>query len=78
MIEPYAVKRIITVAIDEPAQSVNIGDYRFTFPTFGELVRYIWRGGYPQWKQGERPGYVLQMRQAIASSRLTLFSDIEL
>jgi hypothetical protein len=77
LIKRYAVKQSMPVAVDASARTVDIGDYRFSCAAFGDLVRYVWQGGYPQWQAGVRPDYVRQMRRAMRSSHLQLFSAIE-
>jgi hypothetical protein len=53
--------------------SIAIGEYVFTRPWFHELLKYVWMGGYPQWKDGVRPPYVLSMKEAVEKSRHPLF-----
>ena len=78
LIAHYATTRSVVVAVNEPDQTVQIGDYHFSFSTFQELIRYVWRGGYPQWKNAEQPACVRAMHKAVSGSRLTLFNSIEL
>jgi len=78
LIEPFATRRSISIAIREAVPTVQIGDYRFTFEGFQALIRYVWLGGYPRWKNEERPAYVLQMRADLAASELALFNTIDL
>ncbi len=49
---------------------ITIGDYQFSEEGFAQLVRYIWNGGAPQWKDNERPPYVTEMVQEISRSDL--------
>jgi hypothetical protein len=76
MIEKYSEVRRITVAVDEKMQEVSIGAVRFTRAVFHQLLNYVWRGGYPQWKDGIRPDYVAAMKQAAEKSRNSLFAGI--
>jgi len=78
LIEPHAARRSISVAAQETARTVQIGDYRFTFGSLQALIRYVWRGGYPRWKDEERPAYVRQMRTHLAASKISLFNTIDL
>lgn len=78
LIEPFATRRSISIALQETAQTVQIGDYRFNFEGFQALIRYVWLGGYPRWKNEERPAYVRQMRADLAASELALFNTIDL
>jgi hypothetical protein len=44
---------------------------------FQELVKYVWRGGYPRWKDELRPDYVLAMKDKIEGHRQGLFEKIQ-
>lgn len=45
----------------------------FSREKFHEIIGYVWLGGYPQWKAGIRPDYVMQMKEEIESSENWLF-----
>lgn len=77
LIEPYATRRSISVVVQDTAQTVQIGEYRFAFASFQALIRYVWQGGYPRWKNEERPAYVHQMRASVAASKNMLFNTID-
>ena len=53
-------------------------EYVFGRSSFQELVRPIWAGGYPRWKDGIRPPYVLSMRETIERSKNFLFEGLTL
>jgi hypothetical protein len=78
LIADYATSRSVPVVINESDQTVQIGDYLFLYSSFQELIRYVWRGGYPQWKNAERPACVLAMRAEISSSQIQLFNTIDI
>ena len=78
IIGEYAEVRHIPFTIDERAQEVGIGAYRFTRTSFQELIKYVWRGGYPRWKDEVRPDYVLTMKSKIVRNRNGLFEGIVL
>lgn len=78
LIGNYATARSVAVAVNEPDQTVQIRDYHFSFSAFQELIRYVWRGGYPQWKNAERPACVLAMYNVLPGSRFPLFNSIGL
>jgi len=42
-----------------------------------ELVKYVWRGGYPRWKNELRSDYVLAMKDKIEGHRQGLFEKIQ-
>ena len=76
IISHYAVRRDIEIAVTPPASDIQIGDYRFSRVGFHELLQYVWRGGYPRWKNGVRPEYVLHMAEAASKSADALFAGI--
>jgi hypothetical protein len=76
IISHYAVRRDIEMAVTPEACGIEIGDYRFSRAEFHELLKYVWRGGYPRWKNGVRPEYVLHMADAACKSAGALFAGI--
>ena len=76
IIKQYARRIEIPFVVDEAQYEVIIGPYRFTVSSFQELIKYVWRGGYPRWKDGERPDYVLAMKEKIAQSSNRLLQEI--
>ena len=76
LIEPFAELIDLRVAAGSDAGEVTFGELRFTRAVFHELVHYVWRGGYPRWRDEVRPEYVARMRQAIEGSRHWLFAGI--
>ncbi|HUU81547.1 MAG TPA: hypothetical protein VMW90_08870 [Acidobacteriota bacterium] len=66
----------IPFTVDEEQGEVAIGEYRFRRSPFQELVKYVWRGGYPRWKNETRPSYVLAMRKEIERCCNRLFHGI--
>ena len=77
MIAPYARRCRIRFWADRRARRVAIGDVEMTLETFHELVRYVWRGGWPRWRDEVRPPYVVAMRDALARSASWLFAGID-
>ena len=75
MIERYAGAGRIAVVVDGAGSTIEIGDYLFGREGFHNLLRYLWVGGYPTWKAGERPGYVTGMKERIIASCHPLFDD---
>jgi hypothetical protein len=78
MIEPVSEAREIPFEVDPDAEEVRLGEHRFTRTGFSELVDYVWRGGWPRWRDGIRPDYVVAMRAEIDRSDHWLFRDLEL
>ena len=78
MISKYADRIQLPVKAQNSTLEVDIGEYKFSRKTFQELIKYVWRGGYPLWRDGIRPDYVLDMRAKIVSHRRGLFEKIQL
>jgi hypothetical protein len=72
----YGRKKAIPFRVDVGGENVQIGDYSFTQTVFNELINYVWVGGYPKWKHGQRPEYVLRMMKWIRKKKLALFSEL--
>lgn len=77
MISGYAGQSLLPVEANHRALDVDIGEYKFNRKTFQELIRYVWRGGYPRWRDDIRPDYVLDMKTKIADRRQGLFEDMQ-
>ena len=77
MISACAGRIHIPVNISEKALEINIGEYKFSREIFQELVKYVWRGGYPRWRDAIRPDYVLDMKTKIEDHRQGLFENIQ-
>ncbi|MBN2126001.1 MAG: hypothetical protein JW821_17010 [Deltaproteobacteria bacterium] len=78
LLESYAQRVEIPFRADPSGQRVEIGEYRFSRATFLELIHYIWLGGYPRWRDGVRPGYVLEMKKRLEESPNGLFEGLDL
>jgi hypothetical protein len=76
MIAKYAEPIEIPFITDKQTQAVEIGVYRFSRSSFHELITYVWRGGYPRWKDEVKPDYVLAMKKAIEQKKAGLFNGI--
>ena len=67
-------KRVsIPFVINQKDDQVSIGEYVFSRTVFRELIKYIWVGGFPHWKDEIRPNYVMAMKEMIDKSRNLLF-----
>lgn len=73
VIERYERAHRVQVIVDATASTVEVGDYFFSKEQFHELLHYVWVGGYPKWKEGVRPDYVLRMKDRAADSGHPLF-----
>ena len=47
LIAKYAKQVEIPFVLEKGAREVGIGEYRFSKRSFHELIKYVWRGGYP-------------------------------
>ena len=77
IISRYGKTQEIAVAVDPNTMEIELGAYRFNHLQFQELLKYVWRGGYPRWKNEIRPAYVLEMKNKVLLNDTGVFSDIE-
>jgi len=77
IISKYAKTEEIQIAIDNKKLQTAIGCYHFNRDQFQDLLKYVWRGGYPRWKNDIRPAYVLDMNQQIMANRAGIFENME-
>jgi hypothetical protein len=78
VIEGYAEKRLVPLRLDPANGTISIGELLFSKAVFGDLIEYVWLGGYPRWKDGVRPRYVLAIKKKIEQSGSWLFSGLHL
>jgi len=76
IIAKYARPLEISFAVSYNGREIKIGVYRFNRNQFQKLILYVWRGGYPRWKDEIRPGYVTQMRDNILLNCKGVFESI--
>ena len=77
IVNGYARQDLLPVEANHQELEVDIGAYKFSRKTFQELITYVWQGGYPRWRDGIRPDYVLDMKAKIASHPRKLFENIQ-
>ena len=77
IISKYAQNQAVQVIVDNEKMETEIGIYRFTRNQLQELLKYVWRGGYPRWKNEIRPAYVLEMKNKVMLNDRGVFSDME-
>jgi hypothetical protein len=75
LIAPFAEKQTVQAGFDPPGH-FRFGPYEFTGSVFHELIRYVWQGGYPRWKDGVRPAYVTAMADHIKNSKNRFLSGV--
>jgi hypothetical protein len=78
LIQRYAERTRVSFVIDQKGDRIAIGEYIYNKPSFQELIRYIWQGGYPRWKDEIRPDYVIAMKKKIEESKNSLFEGLSL
>jgi hypothetical protein len=78
MIKRYASSTKIAVIVDSASQTIKIGEYMFDRIGFHQLLLYLWAGGYPRWKDGVRPDYIMDMKKSVISSNNPIFEGIRL
>ena len=76
MIRKYG--RTGSLPMDARAESlcIALGDYQFERSEFARLVEYVWQGGYPRWKDEERPDYVTEMARSLRESDCWIFAGV--
>jgi hypothetical protein len=78
IIKRYDSLTKIPVIVTLSSREIKIGEYIFSRVGFHELLAYLWVGGYPRWKDGTRPDYILKMKESIIRSTHHLFEGIRL
>ncbi len=76
MISAYGRQMRLPVSTHRQAAEVDLGEYKFSRQTFQELVKYVWRGGYPGWQDDIRPDYVETMKAKIEMHAKGLFEGV--
>ena len=77
IIDGYARVLEVEVAMPPGGREIKIGEYEFSRTQFQELVKYVWRGGYPRWKSEIRPAYVTDLKIKILNNARGIFKDME-
>ena len=76
LIQTFGKKADIQFLFHPKDDKIGIGEYLFKRTSFQELIKYIWLGGFPRWKEGIRPAYVLKMKDRIENSKNPLFDGL--
>jgi len=76
IVKKYADPSRLEIFIDEGLWTISFNGYRFSRDGFHKLIRYLWVGGYPRWKDDIRPHYIIKMKDKIKHSNYPLFSGI--
>ena len=76
LIQEYGQKANIQLLIPATGNQIDIGGYLFNRTSFQGLIKYVWMGGFPRWRDGIRPEYVLEMKGAIEQSKRPVFNGL--
>jgi hypothetical protein len=76
IMQTYAHPIEIAVNADLINHRIEIGSFRFSRDSFQELIKYVWRGGYPRWRDLIRPDYVVSMKNTLMRNSRGLFEGI--
>jgi len=76
IVKKYAGMRPIDILADGVRNTVDFGGYLFDREGFHALILYLWEGGYPRWRDGLRPAYVMEMKEMIKKSESRLFAGL--
>jgi hypothetical protein len=77
LIAGYAHPQQTCVDVSADGREIDMGGYRFSRGQFQQLVKYVWRGGYPRWKDEIRPAYVKAMKDKIMQNPRGLFHAMD-
>ena len=78
IISKYAKQLEIHVSVENAGREIQIGEYRFSRTQFQGLIDYVWRGGYPRWRDEIRPAYVSTMRDKVMRNCEGIFEGINI
>jgi len=76
LIQKYGRRIAISFVIDQRDDKVSIGEYIFSRAAFQELIKYVWVGGFPRWKDAIPPDYVMAMKRMIEQSKGGIFDGL--
>lgn len=76
IIQKYGTPMTIPLVFHPEPAKMAIGPYEFTMDQFGALIRYVWEGGYPRWRDASRPDYVIRMKNRLEHSPFRLFAGL--
>jgi len=78
MICKDGTKRKILIRGDAENETVAVAEYLFPKGVFHQLIEYVWLGGYPRWRDGVRPDYVLEMKKTLERATGWLLRGLDL
>lgn len=74
-IEKFSSPTELVITFPEE-NKIQLGPYLFNISIFHELIRYVWQGGYPRWKNEIRPQYVIDMKKFIDQNQNNFFKRV--
>jgi hypothetical protein len=74
-IAKYGSEQRICLLWDRRLSTVRVEEFVFAQKDFGQLIAYVDRGGYPQWQDDVRPGYVRAMMAKLAERSSPLLDN---
>jgi hypothetical protein len=77
MIGRFGRRASFRLAADRAADRVSFDGVEVTGAVLRDLLRYVWRGGYPRWRDELRPAYVVAMKEALAGCAAWPFAGID-
>lgn len=72
----YGREVTVTFSADGLGEMASVGEYRFNRQNFQALLRYVWQGGYPRWRNDEPPEYVMEMKRRAEAGTISLFQGL--
>jgi hypothetical protein len=76
ILQAYAKPLEIKLNVAPEGGVIEIGSYRFSRLSFLALIQYVWRGGYPRWRDEIRPDYVVSMKNTLMRDSKGLFENM--
>ena len=73
----YAQTTKIKISVSADYGMIDIGPYCFSRTSFHQLINYVWRGGYPRWKDEVRPDYVMSMKETLSKNPQGIFDGVQ-
>lgn len=74
LVREFTQMGTVPIVISKSEGTIAIGEYVFEALDFHQVLMYIWRGGWPRWKDEVQPEYVKEMMKEVISSEHWLFS----
>jgi hypothetical protein len=78
LIQEHGKRIAISFVTNQREDKVSIAEYVFGRAAFQELIKYVWVGDFPRWKDEIRPNYVMAMKEKIRQSKNPLFNGLQL